>query len=108
MKRFGAIGVVVLAMAGVIAGTHPTEAGDAGAPGDGYHPVALAVGEVFDVCKSGTIVCPARSPICDDPKIATPADLPDGLGFKGVSPGTTLCSAASAVGPRRVYRITVR
>ena len=75
---------------------------------DEPHPVILSVGETFDVCGSGQIVCPARSPICDDPKVAVPVDLPDGLGFRGVAPGTTLCSAASAVGPRRVFRITVR
>ena len=49
-----------------------------------------------------------RVPICDDPKVAIPVDVNGGLGFKGVGPGTTLCSAASAVGPRRIFRITVR
>jgi hypothetical protein len=34
--------------------------------------------------------------------------MPEGLGFQGVGPGTTLCSAASAAGPRRIFRITVR
>ncbi|MGB5994611.1 MAG: hypothetical protein WBG20_04265 [Candidatus Deferrimicrobiaceae bacterium] len=76
-------------------------------PKDEPYPVDLQSGETFDVCASGMVVCPARSPICDDPKIATPVDLPGGLGFQGVAPGTTLCSAASAVGPRRVFRITV-
>ena len=71
-------------------------------------PVGLQVGETFDACASGQIVCPARAPICDDPKVAVPADVNGGLGFRGVGPGTTLCSAASAVGPRRVFRITVR
>jgi hypothetical protein len=71
-------------------------------------PVALQVGETFDACTSGQIVCPARVPICDDPKVAIPADAKGGLGFQGVGPGTTLCSAASAVGPRRIFRITVR
>jgi len=71
-------------------------------------PVALQVGETFDACSSGQIVCPARSPICDDPKVAVPADVNGGLGFKGVGPGETLCSAASSVGPRRLFRITVR
>jgi hypothetical protein len=74
----------------------------------GEYPVVLQAGEVFDLCRSGEIVCPARTPICDAPTVAIPVDLPDGLGFKGVSPGTTLCSAASAAGPRRVFRITVR
>lgn len=75
---------------------------------DGPFPVALRVGDTFDACTSGQIVCPARAPICDDPKVAIPADVNGGLGFQGVGPGTTLCSAASAVGPRRVFRITVR
>lgn len=75
---------------------------------DGPFPVALQVGETFDVCASGQILCPARVPICDDPKVAVPVDIPGGLGFRGVGAGTTLCSAASAAGPRRVFRITVR
>jgi hypothetical protein len=75
---------------------------------DGPFPIGLQVGETFDACTSGQIVCPARVPICDDPKVAIPADVNGGLGFQGVGPGTTLCSAASAVGPRRIFRITVR
>ena len=75
---------------------------------DGPFPIELQVGETFDACSSGQIVCPARAPICDDPKVVVPADVNGGLGFRGVGPGTTLCSAASAVGPRRVFRITVR
>ena len=71
-------------------------------------PIEMRAGETFDVCTSGQIVCPARTPICDDPKVAAPVDLPGGLGFQGIGPGTTLCSAASAAGPRRVFRITVR
>ena len=75
---------------------------------DGAFPVGLQVGETFDACASGQIVCPARVPICDDPKVAIPVDVNGGLGFRGVGPGTTLCSAASSVGPRRIFRITVR
>ena len=71
-------------------------------------PVGLRPGETFDVCASGQVVCPARSPICDDPNVAVPVDVSGGLGFKAVGPGATLCSAASAVGPRRIFRITVR
>ncbi len=71
-------------------------------------PIDLQAGDTFEVCASGLILCPARTPICDDPKVAVPVDTPGGLGFKGVGPGTTLCSAASAAGPRRVFRITVR
>jgi len=75
---------------------------------DEASPVGLEVGQTFDACASGQIVCPARAPICDDPKVAIPVDVNGGLGFKGVGPGTTLCSAASSVGPRRIFRITVR
>lgn len=75
---------------------------------DEPYPVELRVGETFEACASGQIVCPARAPICDDPKVAVPVDVSGGLGFKGVGPGSTLCSAASAVGPRRIFRITVR
>ena len=89
---------------GVLIGTvHHSRAAD-----DGAFPVVLLAGETFDACASGQIVCPARAAICDDPKVAVPADVNGGLGFKGVGPGTTLCSAASAVGPRRLFRITVR
>lgn len=72
------------------------------------YPVELSAGEIFLVCKSGQLVCPAISPICDDVKIAIPVDTQDGLGFKGIGRGTTLCSAATTSGRRRVFRITVR
>jgi hypothetical protein len=75
---------------------------------DAPYPVELSGGETFKVCESGQIVCPAIRPICDDPKIAVPVDTPDGLGFRGEGPGTTLCSASTAAGQRRVFRITVR
>ena len=107
MKRCAVFGIFLLAIACAMAGPRPSWGQEAGSPGDGIYPVQLAVGEVFDACNSGQIVCPAKGPICDDPKVATPVDLPGGLGFKGVAPGTTLCSAGSAVGPRRVFRFTV-
>ena len=75
---------------------------------DGEIPIGLQAGETFDACASGQIVCPARGPICDDPKVAIPVDVNGGLGFKGVGPGSTLCSAASSAGPRRIFKITVR
>ncbi len=71
------------------------------------YPVEMTVGETFEVCKSGQILCPAVAPICDDPKVVTPVDTPSGLGFKAVGPGTTLCSAGSQWGIRRVFRFTV-
>jgi len=72
-------------------------------------PIDLKVGETFDVCASGLIRCPPIGNVCDDPKVATPVDVPgSGLGFQGVGPGTTLCSAGSVSGFRRIFRITVR
>jgi len=108
MRRRASLPVIALVIAGAFAMIHQAHAQDPGSPGDAPYPVVLGVGETFDPCKSGNIVCPARGPICDDPKVAVPVDTPDGLGFQGVAPGTTLCSAASAVGPRRIFRITVR
>ena len=76
---------------------------------DEPYPVDLKVGEIFDVCASGLIRCPPIGNICDDPKVAIPVDVPgSGLGFRGVGPGTTLCSAGSVSGFRRIFRITVR
>lgn len=99
-SKAGAAGIViVLAIAfGAARQAHPK---------DEPYPVFLQPGETFPVCLSGQIVCPARIPICDDSNVAVPVDTPDGLGFHGVSSGTTLCSAASSAGPRRVFRITV-
>jgi hypothetical protein len=98
---------VLLAGIALVFGVLFVTAHQVGAADDGF-PVGLQVGQSFDACASGQIVCPARVPICDDPKVAVPADVNGGLGFKGVGPGTTLCSAASSVGPRRLFRITVR
>ena len=74
----------------------------------GPYPVDLQVGEVFQVCKSGEVICPARTTICDDIKVVDVVDTPDGVGYKGISPGWTLCSAGSVNGLRRVFRVTVR
>ena len=74
---------------------------------DNPYPVEPQVGEIFKVCKSGMVVCPVFMPICDDTKIIMLVDTPDGLGFKGIAPGTTLCSVGTSVGPRRLFRITV-
>jgi hypothetical protein len=105
MQRRPAL-AILLALAALLSGPAPVPGAGPQAPG--IHPVELAIGQAFDICSSGEILCPARVPICDDPGVAAPADLPGGLGFRAVSPGTTLCSAASAAGPRRVFRITVR
>lgn len=94
----GGIAIIIAIAFGAVQQAHPK---------DEPFPIDLQTGESFDVCGSGMVVCPARSPICDNPEVVVPVDLPGGLGFKGVAPGTTLCSAGSAVGPRRVFRITV-
>jgi len=79
----------------------------------GPFPVELKVGEIFIVSKSVEIVSPVRFPICDDLKVVNVVDTPDGLAFKGIAPGKTLCSVASGatmsggMGPRRVFTITV-
>jgi len=76
---------------------------------DEPYPVDLKAGETFDVCASGLVRCPPIGNICDDPKVAIPVDVPgSGLGFRGIGPGTTLCSAGSVSGFRRIFRITVR
>ena len=108
MNRQVAAKFAALAISCLLTAFSPAWAQDSGKPDPGYFPVNLAVGDAFDLCGSGQVVCPARSAICDDPKVAVPVDLPGGLGFRGVSPGSTLCSVASADGPRRVFRITVR
>jgi hypothetical protein len=71
--------------------------------------LTVRVGKSVAICGTGTIQCPAVQPICDDTSVATAVETEAGLAFKGLKPGTTLCSAASAagVGPRRVYRIEV-
>lgn len=74
---------------------------------DEAYPLRLEVGKSVKVCETGTLMCPAEAPICDDPKIATWSFGPDGLEFEGVSPGQTFCSAGSALKLRRVYRVTV-
>ena len=78
----------------------------AGSQSNEPYPVTLQAGEIFHVCKSGEVICPVRAPICDDLKVVDVVDTPDGLGFKGITPGTTLCSVMSG-GARRIFRITV-
>ena len=102
MRRLGLLAGITLIFGTLFVTVHHARAQDE------PFPIGLLVGETFDVCTSGQIVCPARAPICDDPKVAIPVDGSGGLGFQGVGPGTTLCSAASSAGPRRIFRITVR
>ena len=73
------------------------------------YPLHIKVGESLAICKTGTILCPAGVPICDDGTLIQFDLSADGLVFRGVKGGETLCSAASASGKglRRVYRVTV-
>ncbi len=73
-------------------------------------PLELRVGKSVAICKTGTILCPASNPICDDTSVVGIDTGADGLVFKGLKPGTTLCSAGSAggAGLRSVYRVTVK
>ena len=75
---------------------------------DKPYPITVNVGQAVSICTTGTIICPARSPICDDTPIATVRDGNNGLEIMGVKPGTTLCSVMSAVGVRFIYAVTVR
>ncbi len=72
------------------------------------YPVELQVGEVFPICKTGEVICPVSVPLCDNVKVVDFVDTPDGLAFKGISPGETLCSVMSVNKFRRVFRVTVR
>jgi hypothetical protein len=76
------------------------------APRDEPDRLEVRAGESVAMC--GRVACPAVG-TCDDPRVATPDGSPAGLVIRGVAPGTTLCSAASAsgAGPRRVFRVTV-
>jgi len=76
---------------------------------DQPYPLQVKVGEIASLCATGTILCPAAAALCDDASVARPALGPDGLGFEGVGPGTTICSAGAAMGQgaRRVYKVTV-
>jgi hypothetical protein len=76
---------------------------------DQPYPLALQVGKTIAVCKTGTIACPAGSPICDDTSVVDAQFTDEGLVFKGLKPGKTLCSAANneGLGLRRVYVVTV-
>ncbi len=97
--------LVVLALAAV------SRAQAQGAPADPPYPLTVKPGEAVAICPTRTIVCPAAAALCDDPSVAVPEMDPErGLVFRGVKPGSTLCSAGGlgGQGMRRVYRVTVR
>ncbi len=109
MKRlFAGIAVsIVLAVLGGSPG--PGRAADAPAPPpDQPYPVTLRIGQVFEVCRSGQVICPIVRHLCDAPQVVGLVGTPDGLGITGVGPGTTLCMASGSPGPGRLFRITVR
>jgi len=73
------------------------------------YPLSVKVGKSIALCKTGTITCPAGSPICDDTAVVEATTTSEGLVFKGLKEGKTICSAGSStgLGSRRVYRVTV-
>ena len=111
MPRLAASLAAILA----IAASAPSGALAEGAPpagASGPAEVKLSIGALYLVCKSGELLCPATAPLCDDVAVAVPELTPrDGLAWKGVGKGTTLCSAGApgvGGGARRVFRVTVR
>ena len=70
-------------------------------------PVRLQVGETFDACAPARSSAPRGAP-SRRPEGRHTGGCERGAGVQGVGPGTTLCSAASSVGPSRNFRITVR
>jgi hypothetical protein len=108
-KIFGAL---VLVMSTMLLLTYAHTADPPPKQFSGAYPVDLKVGEIFVISKNVEIVSPVRAPICDDLKVVDVVGTPDGLAFKGIAPGKTLCSVASGAtrstyGPRRVFSITV-
>ncbi|MGH7802127.1 MAG: hypothetical protein ACREOW_16125 [Thermodesulfobacteriota bacterium] len=75
---------------------------------DKPYSITVGVGQAVSICTTGTIICPARSPICDDTSVATVRGGESGLEIVGVKPGTTLCSVVSATAFRTIYAVTVR
>jgi hypothetical protein len=106
MKRTGTGAMMLLALTAFAGIAHTADAPPPQYPGP--YPVELTVGEIFRVCNTGEILCPVVYRICDDLKVVDVVDTPDGLGFQGIAPGTTLCAASGIEGPRRVFRINVR
>lgn len=109
MKRDIALGLLSIALVALL---FAVVAEDSVAQGpksaDMGYPINLAVGQAESVCMTGTVICPATSPICDDVSVATVRLGKDGLEIVGVKPGKTLCSVQSANGIRALYAVTVR
>jgi hypothetical protein len=109
MKRNMVVVALSLALVSLLSAptVMPVSAGDPPASGEPY-PITVGVGETVDICSTGTIMCPAYDPICDDIQVATMRLGGKGLEIVGLRPGKTLCSASSANFVRVVYAVTVR
>ncbi len=108
MKRTVAIVAGLAAFTALAALAGGAWAADASAPpAAGPYPVNLRVGQVFEVCRTGEVTCPIVRHICDDLRVVNLVETPDGLGFKAVGPGTTLCVASGNTGAGRLFRVTV-
>jgi hypothetical protein len=70
--------------------------------------ISLAVNQSVSVCQTGTVMCPATAPICDDPSVASMRDRGQGLEIVGHKKGKTLCSVMSTNQLRQVFSVTVR
>ena len=99
--------VVIFSMQLLAMAATPVTAQDPPAA-DKPYPIIVGVGQAVSICTTGTIVCPARSPICDDTSVATVRNGENGLEIVGVKPGTTLCAVTSATAFRTIYAVTVR
>ena len=77
MRRRGLLAGIALVFGTLFVTVHHARAQDE------PFPVERRVGETFEVCTSGQIVCPARTPICDDPKVAVPVEVQGGAGLPG-------------------------
>ena len=75
---------------------------------DEPRPVTVEAGKALNLCTAGLARCPVSTVLCDDPKVAVIENGAAGAELKGVSPGTTLCSAIGDQGAfRTVMRVTV-
>jgi hypothetical protein len=76
--------------------------------GDGQVPITVKAGKSVNICKTGTIICPATTPICDDTSVATMRDGAEGMEIVGVAAGSTTCSAMGTTMIRTIYSVTVK
>jgi len=72
------------------------------------YPITVGVGQVVNICTTGTVICPVRFTMCVDTSIATIREGENGPEIVGVKPGATLCYTTSANAVRFAYAVTVR